>query len=71
MSPCILNEVGGTVSERGCISVVVQEDGETGASRYCCAVLLLVRARSPALFRSFDLVRMTHDTTATADSARH
>ena len=32
MSMCILNEVGGTVSERACISVVVQQDGEMGAT---------------------------------------
>ena len=32
MSTRILNEVGGTVSERGCISVVVQQNGLMGAS---------------------------------------
>ena len=31
MSTCTLNEVGGTVSECGCISVV-QQDGQMGAS---------------------------------------
>ena len=32
MSTGTLNEVGGTVSERDCISVAVQQDGQMGAS---------------------------------------
>ena len=32
MSTGKLNEVGETISERGCISVVVQQNGQIGAS---------------------------------------
>ena len=42
MSTCILNEVGGTVSEHGRISVVVQQDDQMDDD---AAALVQVRAK--------------------------
>ena len=62
MLTCILNEVGGTLSKRGCVSVVVQHDGQM-MHHDAAALLLLVRgSETPRTSRSFDFGRMTHDT---------
>ena len=65
MSTCILNEVGGTVSERGCVSVVVQQDGQM-LHHGSAALLSQVRGQSetPRTSRSLGFGRMTHDTTS-------
>ena len=50
MSTCILSEVGGLVSEGGCKSVVVQQNGQMGASWCCCAAAAAGQIEKPRTY---------------------
>ena len=65
MSTRILNEVGGKVTERGCIFIVVRQDSSWMHHDAAALLLRQVRGQSEKpLCRSFGFVRTTHDRTA-------